>query len=430
MKKILKSIIAAGIMFGTGSISLSLASCGSGHKGGGGGVFNDFAKAANNDGKAIITSDKYKAFGATDYWGSAILDPTTISQKLVAMIDVTNPQVPKLAQDTSAAFEEAFSYDAKNTVALVMMKGKKGDPIGQVYNNSKAVFNAWEHKNYVSGNWNDYDDGASYNVSKFFNTIKTDQTQLVKIFGANTQANTLNYQGVSKFSINKISAKSHLDSPTGQTQWLTNLQAGAGGGFAISTDYTFTMTGSDSTSNEAVVNISTNFSTNSTTTTGPNASTMTAKSFNNTVITNAVTSDEIKTELNAFLGMNNPSDTSEGAHTFKQTWMGRFGFLPGGSPTLTLTSLSVDSVDTTTGVISLTAIGSSSSNNLGVGTTYHIKTNPLITDGFHSVKNQSEDKTAFARLSKANYGFSDSKVWGDGPFEQTMINIFHVQSTT
>ncbi len=417
MKKTFKQLITIISIFNIGGISLSLSSCGR-HKDSV--SFNTFMKSANHDAQTIITSDRYKSFGVSDYWGSAILDPIKINQRISGIFE---PASQKLKADTAGSFEEMFNYDTHNTIALVMFKGKKGDLRTQVYKSSKVIFNSWNNRKYLADNWNDFDNGPSYIISKFFNAIKTNQTKLVKIFGSNKIANSLRYQGVSKFSISQISGHSYLSIKKQIPRIIMNLRDDTAP-LVISTDYTFIITGIDSNTHQNIVNITLHFSTNILHPPILSIDNMTAASFNNTTIISAMSLVDLKAEFNTFLAMKNVSDPT---HTFKELWMNNFKilpFTPGSSvKTLILSALNVDSIDKN-GTIKLTIKGHIKSNSSV--NVYKIKTNPLITDGFHSIKNPQSDSTSYVRFSKTNYGFSDPQVWGKDSLATTMFNIFRL----
>ncbi len=421
MKKTWKSFMATMVALSTNMIVLGFATSCSKHYQQKPLSFQQFSKTANSDGLAVVTSDKYKSFGVNHYWGSAILDPEKINIKLSGIVDLpTN----FLNQDVNASFEQLFNYDGQNTITLVMIKGQKGSTYQQLLHSSRVIFNSWNHQAYVASNWSDYDNAPNYNVSQFFDNLKTNQNSLMALFSSNHKSDSLNYSGITKFSLNKISAKSYLRYSKTKTNFIiSNIVKN---GLAIDSDYTIILIGIDGTNNEKVINVTTHFSINADAPIAPKVDALVASSFNDTQITSGATPDQIKAELNSFLNSNNPYDEP---NNFKKTWLDKFKVYRDqtetNTKTVTLSSLKINQIEPD-GTIWLIATGSGiNSNNLGE-ITYNIKTDKLITNGFHSALSPNKVETTYARFSKINYHFDSAETWGDNYLQETMLNIFRL----
>ncbi len=380
MKKFFKSFMVAGAVLSSASVAISATSCG--HKKSGGG-FSGFQNAADADGKNILSN--HASFKVTNYWGAVGInasEDTSIANKIAAAVSNIDPDTGKLKAAVNGAFEEAFDNDAKNTIVTVFLSAQAGDSMNSVFSNAKVIFNSWDNKDYSTSNWGNIDTSPDYSVNKFFNSLKTNQSQLVKIFGANTDPSKMLYQGADKFSINKLDGAGKLSSQSGKS----------GTSFPVVTNYNLTITAEDSNMN--IVNIITHFSFKSG---GPvlDAKTITSSTFNNNIISSSLKSSNVTDEINAFIS------------TYKADWMSAFVYgVSGQTKTLKLTNIS-NIATSDTGVVSMTLTGSPSNSKNGfVDTTYNVVSDPVIKNGFSSSADMTTQNYKYARFTDANYKFS------------------------
>ncbi len=278
MIKVIKIIFASSFTLSISTIAITSVSCGNTNNNNED-TFLKFQEATTADAAHIMDSPIYSSFGVTSYWGTVgISDSETkkltdnFTMNITNNIDSNN----NLKTDVNGAFEEPFDTDAKNTVAMVFLKGKKGDSLNSVYNSSKVIFNSWNQKNYDSINWSNQNISPNYSINKFYDSLKTDQTQLTKIFGSNSINTKLMYSGASKFTLNSLKSESHLIYNNSSSR---SLNLSDNNNYAITTKYTLSMTASDSSMK--IVNINSDFWFKNGDTV-PNSKNIIASNFSNT----------------------------------------------------------------------------------------------------------------------------------------------------
>ncbi len=371
-----------------------------------------FKTSGANDANNVMTS--HSSFGVTNYWGTIGISKEE-TDKLVAnfMKNITNniDSNNNLKTDINGAFEEPFDSDNTNTIAMAFITGKKGESLTQVYADSNIIFNSWDNKNYDTKNWNNHDDSPNYTINKFYENLKTDQGELIKIFSKNTgdSAKGLKYQGTNKLTMQSLTSNSHLIlNPSS----LNKNQLSDDKLFPITTTYTLSMTASDNTSN--IVNIKSNFLFKKGDTI-PTTTNITTDMFSHTTTTSALSPTDVKSELRNFLAMKDIT----GKSTFDEAWRTQITYQAPSSQKqlLNAKSITIGNVSDT-GEISIAVVDPN-------GTTVNLTTTATISNGFSGINNPNE---AYARFIKANYGFSDQNKWDSGQdLANTMLSIFKLK---
>ncbi len=412
MKKLIKIIFAGGFVLSCGAIAMSNVSCSKKAKK----TFLDFQKSGADDADYIIIS--HPGFRVTDYWGSAGISKEETAKLAANFMKNTKNNIDSnnnLKTDINGAFEEPFDSDNTNTIAMAFITGKKGQSIIKVFADSNIIFNSWDNKNYDTKNWHNHDDSPNYSINKFYDNLKIDQRELIKIFGNNTgdSAKGLKYQGTNKLTMQSLISLSHLiytPSSLNKIQFSNDDKL-----FPITTTYTLSMTASDDTSN--IVNIKSNFSFKKVDII-PTTSNITVATFSDTIITSALAPTDVKSELTNFLAMNNIANKS----TFDEAWRTEITYQAPSSKkqienakSITITNVSDK------GEISIAVLDKEN-------VTINLTTTAIISNGFSGTNNSNE---AYARFTKANYGFSDQSKWESGQhLANTMLLILKLKSAS
>ncbi len=376
-------------------------------------LWTRFKTVCDNDANNVIVS--HPSFGVTDYWGIGGIsapDDAKLVDNLIKNIFNNVDEKGNFKVAVHGAFEEPLDSDINNTIAMVFLTAKKGDSWTNIYNNSKIIFNSWNNKSYDTQNWGDHDISPNYSINKFYDSLKTDQTKLLSIFGgAQTDKNHLMHSKATKLTVNNLTGNSHLIWPNESLN--NNLSFDDKNIVPITTTYTLSMTASDDTSN--IVNIKSHFSFKKGNTI-PTSKNITASTFSDTTTTSALSPTDVKNELSNFLAMNDIADKS----TFREAWKSQITYLDSSSSQkklLNAKSITIGDISDT-GEISIAVVDSN-------GKTINLTTTATISNGFSGINNTNE---TYARFIKANYGFSDQNKWDfDQNLANTMLSIFKLK---